>query len=204
MYTNLESPYARTNNLHFINTYQPKLQSFERGSMESVYTRYRKLKKEIRDISATDLQRALRGYMSRKRYGRIGPLRWGVSSGTADKSLLGAAAGKSTAGSTTKRTDFSANFFVPPQSTGADSVIGSQIPATLYASYREILEKKRDLKRRLKKFDEDFFENWGRNPKKSDKEVIRPLYQSYHEVGGLILYTCLGFIYLTYRYTMVL
>lgn len=161
--------------------------------MESVYTRYRKLKKEIRDLSATDLQRAIRGYLSRKRYGRVGPIRWGNSSGPLDKSAT--APGKSAGGhSATKRADYSQNFFTPPSGTsagagaGAGAAGGAHDPNGLYAAYREVLEKKRELKRRLKKFDEDFFENWGRNPKKSDKEVIRPLYQQYHEVGLLHLY----------------
>jgi hypothetical protein len=153
--------------------------------MESVYTRYRKLKKEIRDLSATDLQRAIRGYLARKHHGRVGPVRWGQSSGAGDKSSL--ALGKSGAQSATKRADYSQNFFVPPSGASGGNAApgGPSDPTGLYASYRELLEKKRDLKRRLKKFDEDFFENWGRNPKKSDKEVIRPLYQQYHEVRHL-------------------
>ncbi len=50
------------------------------------------------------------------------------------------------------------------------------------AKYREQAELKRDLKKRLKKFDEDFAAQHGRTPKKSDKEVIRPMYQKYHEI----------------------
>lgn len=155
--------------------------------MESVYTRYRKLKKEIRDLSATDLQRAIRGYLSRKHHGRVGPVRWGNSSGPLDKSAT--APGKSgSSHSATKRADYSQNFFTPPSgSAGAGAAGGALDPNGLYAAYREVLDKKRELKRRLKKFDEDFFENWGRNPKKSDKEVIRPLYQQYHEVGSLMV-----------------
>jgi hypothetical protein len=166
------------------------LQSFERGAMETVYTRYRKLKKEIRDLSATDLQRAMRGYLSRKHHGRVGPVRWSQS----EKSALAPAPAVAPAkASTTKRADFSQNFFVPPGGAaaggnGAEGAFpGSNIPSGLYSTYRDLLEKKRDLKRRLKKFDEDFFEHWGRNPKKSDKEVIRPMYQSYHEVSHLQL-----------------
>jgi hypothetical protein len=160
------------------------LQSFERGAMETVYTRYRKLKKEIREQSATDLQRALRGYLSRKQHGRVGPVRWSQS----EKSTLAPAPAPAKTSSTTKRADFSQNFFVPPSGAAAGgngtegAFPGSTIPSGLYSTYRELLEKKRDLKRSLKKFDEDFFEHWGRNPKKSDKEVIRPMYQSYHEV----------------------
>jgi len=55
--------------------------------------------------------------------------------------------------------------------------------AQLFKKYREQRDQKRDLKKKLKKFDEDFLRQHGRNPKKSDKEVIRPMYQSYHEVS---------------------
>lgn len=165
--------------------------SFERGTMEGVYTRYRKLKKEIRDLSATDLQRTVRGYIARRRHGRIGTLRRSQSLGNP---TTAASAEKAKLSSSVKRSDFASNFFVPPggaagaaspPASAADNngmFPGSNIPSSLYAAYRDLLEKKRDLKRRLKKFDEDFYENWGRNPKKSDKEVIRPMYQNYHEV----------------------
>lgn len=158
--------------------------------METVYTRYRKLKKEIRDLSATDVQRAMRGYLARKRHGRVGTFRSAL-----DKAAGGTASSGKT--SVVKRADYANNFFVAPSgaagavgsagAAGEGLFPGSNIPSSLYATYRDLLEKKRDLKRRLKKFDEDFFENWGRNPKKSDKEVIRPMYQSYHEV----LYVCI-------------
>jgi hypothetical protein len=173
--------------------------------MEAIYTRYRKLKKEIRDLAATDLQRTLRGFMSRKIHGGL------LRSATAPAVMLHAAGASATgsgagnavspekavrdkATSSVKRADFASNFFVPPNSAAGNAAAvaggnsaealfpGSSIPVGLYGAYRDLLEKKRDLKRRLKKFDEDFFENWGRNPKKSDKEVIRPMYQSYHEV----------------------
>lgn len=52
----------------------------------------------------------------------------------------------------------------------------------LLVRFRDLLELKKDLKKRLKKFDEDFYVQYGRAPKKSDKEVIRPMYQKYHEV----------------------
>lgn len=49
----------------------------------------------------------------------------------------------------------------------------SGIPVELHNKYRDLLFSKRDLKRKLKKFDEDFLEKYGRNPKKSDKEVSK-------------------------------
>lgn len=44
-------------------------QSHERGNMQAVYVKYRDLKREIRDNAATDIQRVIRGYRSRKATG---------------------------------------------------------------------------------------------------------------------------------------
>lgn len=55
------------------------------------------------------------------------------------------------------------------------------------AKFRELLAAKRDLKRTLKKFDADFVETHGRQPKKADKESMRPMYQKYQEVRGFVV-----------------
>ena len=48
--------------------------------------------------------------------------------------------------------------------------------------YRAALAKKRELKRLLKRFDEDFqASHGGKLPKRADKEVMRPQYQQYHD-----------------------
>jgi hypothetical protein len=52
----------------------------------------------------------------------------------------------------------------------------------LYAKYKDLLLQKRTLKRRLKRFDEEFAVKHNRQPKKTDKEIMRPHYQKYHEV----------------------
>lgn len=52
----------------------------------------------------------------------------------------------------------------------------------MYANYKDLLLQKRTLKRRLKRFDEEFAAKHHRQPKKTDKEVMRPHYQKYHEV----------------------
>jgi hypothetical protein len=51
-----------------------------------------------------------------------------------------------------------------------------------YSRYRELLNEKRELKRTLKKFDDDFAVAHGHQPLKADKEVMRPMYQRYHDV----------------------
>lgn len=212
--------------------------------MESIYTRYRKLKKEIRDVAAVDLQRLSRGYLSRMKPNCC-TNSWNkkvvaavalanaaaASENNGSKTVATAALRKqqsfNTSGSggvisvnvspkrirgldnnsavgsnntTTTATVVAAAASVtathsPPSSNNSSITTtsnsmsaagfhpGSNIPTALYASYRTLLDQKRDLKRRLKKFDEDFLERYGRNPKKSDKEVIRPMYQNYHEVS---------------------
>ncbi len=39
----------------------------EGGPMQSVYAKYRELKQSIRDVAASDIQRLVRGFFSRKR-----------------------------------------------------------------------------------------------------------------------------------------
>lgn len=45
------------------------------------------------------------------------------------------------------------------------------MPADRLAKYKELLNEKRELKRVLKKFDENFIATNHRNPSKADKEV---------------------------------
>jgi hypothetical protein len=52
----------------------------------------------------------------------------------------------------------------------------------MYARYKELLGEKRELKRLLKKFDEEFAAKHGRLPLKPEKEIMRPKYQKYHEI----------------------
>jgi hypothetical protein len=51
-----------------------------------------------------------------------------------------------------------------------------------YDRYLLLLQSKRDLKKKLKTFDEDFLASHGRMPRKQDKEVMRPYYQRYHDL----------------------
>lgn len=48
---------------------------------------------------------------------------------------------------------------------------GTMIPYEMYRRYRTLLEQKRDIKKKLKSFDEQFSKEKGRAPKKTDKEV---------------------------------
>lgn len=144
--------------------------------MNSIYIKYRELKRDIRDNAATDIQRVYRGWKDRLFIRR--------------RKLL--ALSRSDDGDQRKVP------YVTPvlgesrnNQSGAKNLVGGSISGdsssstNLFKRYRELRDSKRDLKKKLKKFDEDFLAQYGRNPKKSDKEVIRPMYQKYHEVSDV-------------------
>ena len=131
----------------------------ERGAMLAVYTRYKDMKKLIRDGAATDIQRIIRGFMIRWKYTQLGEgLRRQMQPARQQSRRL------------------------MPSSSCPNSSVPPAIPSELYARYRFLIGEKKELKRTLKKFDEDFTATHGQPPKKVDKEVMRPMYQSYHEV----------------------
>ena len=111
----------------------------ERGHMSDHYSRYKEMKKWIRDDAATDIQKMVRRFLVRLKYSR-------------------------------QRGQY--RQLPPPEN----------IPTELYARYRLLLNEKRELKRTLKKFDDDFTATHGHAPRKADKEIMRPMYQSYHDV----------------------
>lgn len=142
--------------------------------MQSVYSRYRDLKKDIRNLAAVDLQRCVRGYLVRSK---------------SEGDLLPASRSRQKGNLTISKPLSTSASQHPAAGSGPAAVSAAQHAAAgedLYARYKELLTSKRDLKRRLKRFDEDFAEQWGRAPKKADKEVIRPMYQKYHEVKGAL------------------
>lgn len=196
--------------------------TYERGAMQSVYAKYRELKKDIRNLAAVDLQRTVRGFIARSKL--LGPKdrSHGRPSWAVNASGSHSGGGHTTTGAASKSHPKSVDDMVTatnsvshhqPLSHFAEShkaaaasmqhqqahhtptlhssttTVGSSHShadgtplGDLYGRYRELLNNKRELKRKLKKFDEDFVEQWGRLPKKADKEVIRPMYQKYHEV----------------------
>lgn len=139
--------------------------------MQTVYTRYRDLKRNIRSLAAIDVQRLVRGHLSRVRAGLVA--RRDASSSKANRMLV---AQSPVLGQSNSQKSLGSGG---PSSSGSAT-------ADLYGRYRELLGSKRDLKRRLKRFDEEFLETQGRQPKKADKEVIRPMYQKYHEVKAAL------------------
>lgn len=135
------------------------IKNSDRGPMQTVYTKYRDIKKAIRDHAATDIQRYIRGYLCR--------------STKKNKTIFQVSDCKETNSTTTEPIHF--------LEAKVDQHL-SKIPVDIYSKYRELLGEKRDLKRKLKRFDEDFESQHGRVPNRSDKEVMRPLYQKYHDV----------------------
>jgi hypothetical protein len=81
-------------------------------------------------------------------------------------------------------------------STGAGRPFGSndsgeedsvhKMPADVFAKFRDLWGQKHELKRRLKKFDDDFNAQHNRQPSKAEKEVMRPMYDKYHEVKSTL------------------
>ena len=161
------------------------IKSADRGPMQAVYTKYRDIKKAIRDHAATDIQRYIRGHLTRLRKKR------NVNQKETTVNIFNS--------ETIKRNDHnvetlnvsrpsSAPMFLSEsksehrsENTGKQESF-SAIPTEIYSKYRELLGEKRELKRKLKRFDEDFESQYGRVPSRSDKEVMRPLYQKYHDV----------------------
>lgn len=158
----------------------------ERGNMQSIYTKYRELKKEIRDLAAVDIQRLIRGFIIRQKFVEVSTLNKRQSLPYVNRKL------NMNYLSTAQTSKFSSSKSLngleglwPSNQSGNNLSSSSSLnglPSDVFSKYRELLNSKRDLKRRLKKFDEDFFEKYKRQPKKADKEVIRPMYQKYHEV----------------------
>ena len=186
--------------------------TYERGAMQTVYAKYRELKKDIRNLAAVDLQRTARGFIARCRlrdpaarhskpsWAGHGSHNTNVSSSkgshthhksvddlvTATNSLhhqpLSHFAESHKAAAASLQQHHAHQPQLNTSSSGSAGHVEGTVLGDLYGRYRELLNNKRELKRKLKKFDEDFVEQWGRLPKKADKEVIRPMYQKYHEV----------------------
>eukprot|EP01038_Epipyxis_sp_PR26KG_P008715 gene8715-11776_t len=160
----------------------------ERGPMQIVYTKYRELKKEIRDLAATDIQRLVRGFISRAHNDHL----FNTTFKTNRKNKLIRSSNNNnnnnnnlSSGSHQTKDSNKDRLSVSTTSSLTNdnhSMAFGAIPHEVYYKYRELLNTKRDFKRRLKKFDEDFLDKHKRAPRKADKEIIRPMYQKYHEI----------------------
>ena len=96
------------------------------------------MKKAIRDISAIDIQRCIRGFLARKkRFPKLYATRLSQSS----------------------------------RSNSSHSVVDMKHLAELQQKHAEYEAQRKELKRLLKKFDDDFYRKHGVQPSKQDKEV---------------------------------
>lgn len=153
------------------------IKNSDRGPMQAVYTKYREIKKAIRDHAATDIQRYIRSYLSRLKTKRK-QFNNRETNKNNDQNIANMVNTLNIGRPSSSSVPMSLSESKSP--TDLDSF--SSIPTEIYSKYRELLGEKRELKRKLKRFDEDFESQHGRVPNRSDKEVMRPLYQKYHDV----------------------
>jgi hypothetical protein len=220
--------------------------STDRGSMQEIYTQYRDMKRDIRDSAARDLQRCIRGYLTRcrlnkfarifnfpigdlpqgdavpfssqgvpyndkrKHNGEGGSISMDIGEGdfngpfvktnvdknksqNFDNANLGYRDRKELAvneehdlgdetGNIALQSLSNSNLSIDGRQREMSRPGGTDQLTEMYAQYKLLLGKKRDLKKELKCFDETFSLQNGRTPRKTDKEVMRPLYQKYQEV----------------------
>lgn len=127
--------------------------------MQTVYSAYRDMKRTIRDISAIDIQRFTRSYIVRLKLKRSQRFNSTNTSSSNSSNDFNSSFAMRTSAST------------PVLSTTASAISRTSSTHELISKYRELQSQKRDIKRQLKRFDEDFTIRCGRAPKKSDKEV---------------------------------
>jgi hypothetical protein len=220
--------------------------STDRVSMQEIYTQYRDMKRDIRDSAARDLQRCIRGYLTRcrlnkfarifnfpigtlpqgdavafpaqgvpyddkrKHNGEGGSISMDIGEGDFNASFVKTNVDKNKSQNFDNtnlgyrdRKELAVNedhdLGVDMRNIALQSSVGSNLSidgrqgeinrsggtdqlTEMYAQYKLLLGKKRDLKKELKSFDETFSLQNGRTPRKTDKEVMRPLYQKYQEV----------------------
>jgi hypothetical protein len=152
--------------------------------MTNVYSRYRDLKREIRSSAAVDIQRIIRGFLcraalKRRRLNRNSSQTHMRDPSASIESVASAAIGAAM-GSATPSADATA-WRVLRGNTGAGSAEDKSNSASLPAlsadddemckKYKDLMLQKKTLKRKLKRFDEEFYSKNGRLPKKADKEA---------------------------------
>lgn len=199
--------------------------------MAEVYEKYRSLKRNVRDNAAKSIQRLIRGFLARRllQHMKFGSKRTGklflaplsdssqtLASSPAGVSLLSINSLSITASSSsTGNTGQSAHKRKISESPSPgrlneadadDSSVhaSTKMVADVFAKFRDLWGQKHELKRRLKKFDDDFSAQHNRQPSKAEKEVIdlfgwllsskyvlmqvmRPMYDKYHEVITILI-----------------
>ena len=161
-------------------------QPSERGAMNEVYEKYRSLKRGVRDQAAKSIQRLIRGFITRRRVrGQRVRLQvslpvksttssFGTTGGTEiiSSSLPGKRKGIESTGSSVRPLSGSADSNASGGGLREDrQSMGSKVPADIFAKYKDLWGQKHELKRRLKKFDDDFAQQHKRQPTKAEKEV---------------------------------
>jgi hypothetical protein len=155
--------------------------------MQGVYVSYREMKRVIRDISAIDIQRFVRSFVARTKVKKShaylnANLNHHHSSSNNNSPATSLYANNHD--SMVSSDDLNGKLRYSSSSSSSNNKTKTAANYNdLLNRYRELQSQKKDIKRQLKRFDEEFAITHGRQPKKADKEVMRPMYQSYHDVS---------------------
>lgn len=156
--------------------------------MEAVYRSYRSMKRSIRSSAATDIQRMYRGMYVRR---QIAALKSQISSIPMDMELDGDGIDS---GSDYDAKEGARDHYLPSSDMQSidseddsvhESLIGTltnAISEVGFSSLEELLEVKRQMKDKLRAFDEAFLTARGQLPSKAEKEIMRPYYDQYQRV----------------------
>jgi len=131
--------------------------------MQSIYQSYRDMKRTIRDISAIDIQRFTRSFLVRVKLKRQRSVNVEIEVNTN--------ANADPISSEDRLNHSKAKQLTSDLLSDNENAIGPVNSLEILNRYKELQLLKRDIKRQLKRFDDEFASKHGRSPKKSDKEV---------------------------------
>ena len=182
--------------------------------MEATYKAYRNMKRSIRSDAARDIQRYFRGYVARKRFKhrRISspgsvpmetalPAEFEYSHESDDDRF--ARYYQDTNLRSADTDTYSDEDAVMEKSMGtlASEFGGVGLQSlesdALKLRMKSLFSMKKDMKDKLRLFEEEFFKTRGSYPSKKDRQVMKPFYDQYNEVGmaeGLFILQNITFI----------
>ena len=182
--------------------------------MEATYKAYRNMKRSIRNDAARDIQRYFRGHVVRRQCkqkhisspGSIpmetaAPAEFGYSNESDDDRFTRYY--QDTNIRSNEADTYSDEDAVMEKSMGSLvnelSGVGLQSLESEALKHRmkSLFSMKRDMKDKLRLFEEEFFKTRGSFPNKKDRLVMKPFYDQYNEV---LFYCCLYLQYINYYF----
>jgi hypothetical protein len=177
----------------------------DRGDLEGVYKSYRSMKRGIRSGAAKDIQRYYRGHRVRtqlllslhKMPSDVVPMDTAssfesdfmndsdIEDGDDRRSKRPKDADQHSVESDTYSDEDLLSDKAMGSLTSGISGVGfnlSETDAQSSSRFQELLGLKKEMKAKLKAFDDEFVEARGAMPSKEDKEIMRPYYEQYHDV----------------------